>query len=217
MTISTTGENPFSITFLMLNFLVFWVLKFSVLKEICERQSVVFVYTTIILLSLVTSFIYILISIYKTHKFEISTREMSMYVEEYKCNLFMGRKNTCFLLLKGKECEVYINQLFFVYSQYRPNRAEYILKLKARFVTLNKIDILYIYLYRYMKEILTSVSLIVIFQICSGISKNTSSELVFLTIVLLLSILFCYTVIQICMIATKRSIEKNNLELFVSK
>ena len=217
MTISTTGENQFSVSFLMFNFLVFLVLKFSVLKEVFGSHSVMFSYTTIILFSLVTSLVYILIYIYKTNEFEMITMEMSMYVEKYKCNLFIGHENVCFLRLREKECDVYINQLFFIYSQYYSNRAEYISKLKARFATLNRIDILYIYLYRYMKEILTSVSLIVIFQICSSISKNTPSELVFLTIVLLLLILFCYTVIQMCSIAIKRSIEKHNLELLISK
>ena len=217
MTISTTGENQFSITFLMFNVLIFWVLKFLVLNKVFVNHSAMFVYTTIVLLALVTSFIYILINIYKTSKFEKITMKMSMYVEKHKSSLFMGNQNICFLRLKGKECEVYINHIYFVYTQRYQDRAEYISKLKARFAKLSKIDILFIYIYRYIREILTSISLFITWQICSIINNNTPSEMVFKAIVVILLILLYYTVIKMCLIAIKGSIDKRNLELFVSK
>jgi len=216
MTISTTNERKISTTFWVFNFVIFCILNFLVLNEFFENKSGLFVYTTIIILALVTGCMYILIDIPFTCFLEGRTIAKSKYVAKYSCSIFTDYNKVCILILKYNRCDLYINQLYFLLDNCQSHRVLYLSKLKSRFLTLNKIDILYIYLYKYIDSVLMSVLLFIIWQFYSGINvySHYINKVVIISCTLVLALPIYYAVTKICLVFITKVMQKRNLKMF---
>ena len=216
MTISTTNERKISISFFVFNFVIFFVLNFLVLNKFFESKSGVFVYMTMIISALVTGCMYILIDISFTCFLEGRTIAKSKYVAEYSCSIFTDYNKVCILILKYNRCDVYINQLYFLLDNCQSHRVLYLSKLKSRFLTLNKIDILYIYLYKYIDSVLMSVLLFIIWQFYSGMSvyNNYINKVVIISCTIVLALPIYYVATKICMVFITKVMQKRNLKMF---
>lgn len=220
MTISTSNEKTTSISFWVFIFSVYWTFKFFVLNKFFENQSGIPIYSTIVTLALFTGLLYILIDIYFTRKREEANIKLSScYVEEYGCSLFMGHKNVCIVRSNKERCDLYINRLYFSYTQLQTNRPEYLAKIKSRFTTLNKIDILYIYSYKYIYMILITAILFVVWQIYSNalMSNNLSTQVITLFGILILICPMYYITTKICLFSITKFMRKRNLDMFTFK
>jgi len=213
MTISTSNEKTTSIPFWVFIFSVFWIFKFFVLNKFFENQSGIHIYGTIVTLALFTGFVYILMDIYFTGKREdTSIRMSSCYVEVYGCSLFMGHENVFIIRSNKEKCEVYINRLYFSYTQLQTNKPEYLAKIKSRFTTLNKMDIIYIYSYKYIYLILITAILFVVWQIYSNALASNNLITMFGIVILIFPVYYITT--KICLFSITKIMEKRNLDMF---
>lgn len=216
MTISTASGKPFSILFMLFNFLMYWILKFVLLDEMAKNHSTVFTSTIMLIFALITCLIYILINMYFTNK-KIIRR--SNYIGEYGCSIFTEYNMVGAVKIKKDICNIYINHMYLCWNQYPSDRAEYISKLKSRFLRLSKSDILYVYFYKYINTVLMSILLFSIWQISNSCIASTSiSRQIIIASIISIALISVYFIVDIiCMNVIIKTIKKRNLEFFISK
>lgn len=210
MTISAVKEKPFSMLFLFFNFLIFWTLKFLVFDKITHNQPAILTYVIIIVSALITSFLYILISMHFTCKTEKKVISNSNYVREYGCNLFRRYKSP-FIVRFGKcECNLYVNEMYLVLTQYPSDRMRYTADLRAKLFMLNARDILCIYCYKYIYIVLTSIFFFTVWHICIVCRIN-----IYTIILICLVVVVYFIVDKICTNLVNKSMRKRKLEIFM--
>jgi len=168
MTISTRSKSTFTISFLIFNLLMFWTFKIMIVNKIISNKSALLTYLIIIAAAIFADLIYILINVYFTHRLEEKIISNSTYLEDFDFSYFIGSTTICILRLEDDKCQVYINYAYLEFIYYYWDVEEYIFELETSFDSLNKMDKIFIYLYKYMNTALMSIFLFVIWQICDS-------------------------------------------------
>jgi hypothetical protein len=212
MTISAVKEKPFSMLFLFFNFLIFWTLKFLVFDKVTHNQPAILTYVIIIVSALVTSFLYILISIQFTRKTEKKVISNSNYVREYGCSLFRRYKSPFIVRFRKGECDFYMNETYLVLTQYPSDRMRYISDLRSKLFMLNARDILCIYCYKYMYILLTSVFFFTVWHVCVVCNIN-----IYIIILICLIVVVYFIIDKICTNLVNKSMRKRKLEIFMNE
>lgn len=166
MIISTSKKKPMSFFFLIFNFIIFWIFEFFLLKNRIDEEDLILVATMTLFVSFVTSVTYILVDIYITCKREQKIFDSSTYVREYGASVFNGYESLFLFKLKDEVHNISINEPFLNLTQYPSDRREYIMNLRTCLFTLTEIDILVIFLRKYIQYILNSALFFVIWQRC---------------------------------------------------
>ena len=221
MTISTAKGNSTSIWLMFFCVVIFVILRFFFNDLIFKNESLILVYMFITISALVTSLVYISISLFFTHRFEKKIMDKSEYIQDYNINLFIAINPIYVLKLKKGTFEFYFNHIYLHATPFFFNKLEYILKLKSRFAKLNKIDILCIYLYKYISIFFSTVYIFVLFNgICELIKYNNNLNLflyMFMFILILISIpvyIIFTKIVNYCII---KIMKKRDLEFFMYK
>ncbi len=212
MIISTVKEKSFSMLFLFFNFVIFWTLKFFVFDKVTHNQPAILTYVIIIVSALVTSFLYILISIQFTRKTEKKVISKSMYVREYGCSLFRRYKSP-FIVRFGKgDCDLYMNEMYLVFTQYPSDRMTYISDLRSKLFMLNARDIICIYCYKYIYLLLTSVFFFTVWHICVVCNIN-----IYIILLICLIVVVYFIIDKICANLVNKSMRKRKLDIFIDE
>ena len=218
MTISTVKGNPYSLSFMFFNLIAYSILGFLFRNFLTNYKSAVVVYTIITLLAVVTSFIYISIGLYFTHRLEEKIMRNCNYTKELGCVLFM-RSNPKYILKLNKESfELYINRMYLTMFEFSVNGVDYISKLKSRFAKLNKVDILLIYIYKYASTSFMSVMLFTAWYNSGNITIGDGPLIRLLSIVIILciSISMYFMITKIWYIYITKILKQRNLEFFIT-
>ena len=217
MTISTAKGNPTALSLMFFCLVICGTITFFVTDGILKNESVILVYTLIIVSALITSLMYISISLFFTHRLEKRIMNKSNYIENHNINLFIACNPIYILKLKKGTFEFYYNHIYLHATQFSFNRLEYILKLKSRFATLNKIDILFIYLYKYISIFLSAVFMFMLYNKSYEIIKdsNTFEWLPFMFVVILVLTPVYLIVTKIIGYFFIKIMKKRDLEFFM--
>lgn len=219
MIISTARGKPFSLIFMLYNFAIFQLLNIMLLDKIVIYKNVALIFISIIVLAVFTALVYILMNIWFRHYIEKDIVRISSYIEQYDCFLYDDYDIKCIVKLNNKTCKLYYNELNLFLTKVHGSRAEYILSLKSSFINLNKTDILFIYLYKYISVVVVSVIYFFMWFACISVSLAYSSiyteilailPIVFLIILLYFILDFVFSIYLIVIL------KKRNLEFFAT-
>ena len=219
MTISTVKVRPFSTNFMLFDLTMFFMLKFVLLDKITEDKSITFTYLVFIITAIVVSFVYILLNSCFTRLIENKVMKCASYIEQYDCKIFRSNYVTYILKLDKDNCDIYMNEMFLFLTLYDEDRREYVAKLKTRFANLNKIDLVNIYLYKYVDIVLMSILLFIVWQIGNVITvgNNILLELLTILVIALVAIAIYYAVVKIFLRFITRIMKKRDLMFFALK
>lgn len=216
MIISTKTYRPFTTSFMLFNFVVFWFFKFTLLDRIAKYTSPLHAFGVDIVLAFITGFVFILIRGYFVGREERVVMKGSKYFKKHNCNLFVDYDVPFILKIGRKTRELYINQVLLFPSQYYSNSEEVISELKERVLTLNKLDLLCIYLYKYMETVLMSLLFFVIWYLCELINmKNALNEIVLIMAISVVMTLAYFKIMKIIKSKLKKFMMKHDLDVFV--
>lgn len=165
MIISTKICNPFKTSFLLFNIMLFILMKLMVIDKINQNTPVVISGICIVLIAASIAITYALLDIFLVYLKEKKVIKSSGYVDKYGCYLY-HIYNTPYIFKLGKDKnEVYVYQPYLLLTQYTSDRPDYIKRIKSRINNLNKLDIVYIYLYKYTSAVLMSLNFFVIWYV----------------------------------------------------
>lgn len=217
MIISTKTCNPFKTSFLLFNIMLFILMKLMVIDKINQNTPMVVSSICTILIAAFIALTYALLDILLVYLKEKKVVSSSNYASIYGCYLY-SIYNTAYIFKLGKEKnEVYVNQPYLVLTQYTADRPDYIKRIKSRINNLNKVDIVYIYLYKYTSTVLMSLNFFVIWYVFNLLDYFDPVVHVLTLLVCTLGLTLVYfEIINIVMRKLTRVMKNRDLSIFLS-
>lgn len=219
MIISTTRGKPFSVFFMLFNFFTFWWLKLLLLDKVNGDRYSALLFLVLVVLSLIAGLVYILLHMLFTYKMDKDTMSVASPISQYDCSFYDDYFVKCILELKDNACDVYFNETYFIMYQRHYNRARYVSELKSRLVNLDKSDLRYIYLYKYISVLVMSVTYYFIWQVCYSILEmggTLFTQVITMLFTTSMLVAVFYVIDFMCCICCIIVLKKRNLEFFVS-
>lgn len=197
MIISSINGKPFSIVFVMFNLAAFCIQKVLITDQISNIHSTFVVYSLMIVSAIFTGVVYSFIYLNHISSLEKQIMVYSLFVKEYDCSIFKGNDIRYIVQLNKDDHHIYINRRYFFYNHDYDAKVHYIEILKNKLGKINAVDMLYIYLYKYINVVLMSVGYFFIWQLCFVSKVNIMSFGRFLSILIILLItLYLYCMVN---------------------
>lgn len=217
MTISKMKNRPISFLFMIISYVIFWAVKLLVVGGNIDAQFTPKSYILTIVLGLVIGFIYVLTDIYKIKRLEKDVMKKSHYLDEYDCSIFKDYDVPFIIEIQDGRCYIYLNQYHFFLVNYKVDKSVYISGLKSRYKNLNKMDIFYIYSYKYIITLLFTCSFFVFWHFCMYMVTINSVFIAVVAVLLAPIVLtcICCAIDDGFLYFVKKAMKKRNLEIFI--
>ena len=217
MIISTKICNPFKTSFLLFNIMLFILMKLMVIDKINQSTPKAISGICIILMATFIAVTYALLDIFIVYLKEKKVVSLSSYASIYGCYLYFIY-NTPYIFKLGKEKnEVYVYQPYLFLTQYTADRLDYIKRIKSRINNLTKLDIVYVYLYKYTSAVLMSLNFFVIWYVFDFLDYFDPAFHVLTLLVCTLGLTLVYfEIINIVMRKLTRVMKNRDLSIFLN-
>lgn len=194
MIISTKVCNPFKTSFIFFNIVFFLLVKIVFIDKVIKNTSTLMSAIFIVLISILIAITYAAIDAFVVYLKEKKVIKHSGYVPSYGCYLFYVY-NTRYIFKLGKDsgdAKVYVNQGYLYLNEYPEDRPEHVRRIKYRINTLSKVDIFFIYLYKYTSAVLMTLCFFGIWYVYDLLKLSNSLMHVFILLLLTLGAILVY-------------------------
>ncbi len=195
MIISTANYRT-NLIFVFFVVILFSTLKSFVLDKIILKYPLPIVWIIVLCTALITGILLFVMDSYFTKKGEKRVTSSNCSINDKGYKLFLGFCIKSIVEIQGSKCNIYWNE-FDLNSIELSNINS---KLKARFMSLNKKDRLYICCYRFVYIISISIVLFIILYAVyinkMGYYINEQDGIIFIIIIILLIINILYRIIM---------------------
>lgn len=214
MIITTIDAKPCSVIFIFFTFASFLLMKLLGLSNFIANKSEINVYIMLVILSLLVSFMYILLDINFKRWFKRKEVNQFTHIEKYDCKQIVSYGTLCVLKVKENMLATYSNL-----ELYHSDPKGYMRELHSRYESLSKKDTFLIYFYEYINVVMMSVLLFVMYKVFLGININVEvfKQVIGIIIILAVSAFLYMIIVKLCLLISTKSMEKRNLNFFVCR